>query len=109
MTALEQTIEIQYVSRPEVSEVFADLLEKLTVDGATNTLRMEFCVVRMDEPKAGQTKQTGKKYTSARLVLPMAGLLDMINKFQQVAALMEQQGTLIRQPIIVPQGSGKPN
>jgi hypothetical protein len=109
MIPQQQVIEIQYVNRPEVSETFADLLERVTVDGATNTLRMEFCVVRMDDPKAGQDRQTGNKYTAARLILPMSGLLDMINKFQQIAAVMEQQGTLKRQAIMAPQGSGKPN
>ena len=109
MTLQQQVVEIHYVNRPEVSETFADLLERVTVDGATNTLRMEFCVVRMDDPKAGQDKQTGKKDTASRLILPMSGLLDMINKFQQIAAVMEQQGTLVRQTIIAPQGSGKPN
>ena len=109
MTAQQQIIEIQYINRPEVSETFADLLERVTVDGATNTLRMEFCVVRMDDPQPGQPKQTGKKYTASRLILPMSGLFDMINKFQQIAAVMEQQGTLKRQTIMAPQGSGKPN
>ena len=109
MIPQQQVIEIEYVNRPEVVETFADLLERVTVDGATNTLRMEFCVVRMDDPKPGQSKQTGKKYTASRLILPMSGLLDIINKFQQIAALMEQQGTLKRQPVFPPQGSGKPN
>ena len=109
MIPQEQTLEIQYVSRPEVAETFADILEKLTVDGPTNTLRMEFCVVRMDDPVQGNTRQTGKKYTAARLVLPMPGLLDMINKFQQIASVMEQQGTLKRQTIFTPPISGKPN
>ena len=109
MMPQEQILEIQYISRPEVSETFADILEKLTVDGATNTLRMEFCVVRMDDPVPGGIRQTGKKYTAARLVLPMPGLLDMINKFQQIASVMEQQGTLKRQTIFTPPTSGKPN
>lgn len=104
-----QTVELQYINRPEITEVFADFLERLTVDGTTNTLRMEFTVTRMDDPQPGATKQTGKKYTVARLVLPMPGLLDMINKFQQITAVMEQQGTLKRQHIFVPPAGGKPN
>ena len=108
-TTEQQTIEIQYVNRPEIQEVFADHMERMTVDGATNTLRMEFTVTRMDDPKPGSNKQTGKKYSVARLVLPMPGLLDMINKFQQVAAVMEQQGTLKRQVVMNPPAGGKPN
>ena len=104
-----QTIEIQYISRPEIQEIFADHLERMTVDGATNTLRMEFTVTRMDDPVQAQNRQTGRKYTVARLVLPMPGLLDMINKFQQVTAVMEQQGTLKRQVIMTPPSGGKPN
>ena len=108
-TTEQQTIEIQYVNRPEIQEVFADQMERMTVDGATNTLRMEFTITRMDDPKPGSNKQTGKKYSVARLVLPMPGLLDMINKFQQVAAVMEQQGTLKRQVVMNPPAGGKPN
>ena len=108
-TTDQQTIEIQYVNRPEVQEVFADQIERMTVDGATNTLRLEFTVTRMDDPKPGSNKQTGRKYSVARLVLPMPGLLDMINKFQQVAAVMEQQGTLKRQVVINPPAGGLPN
>ena len=105
-------MELQYINRPEVAETFADFAEKIVVDGQTNTLRMEFCVVRMDDPKPNQNKQTGKKYTACRLVLPMPGFFDMLNKFQQLAAAMEQQGLLKREPappILTPQGSGKPN
>ena len=108
-TTETQTFEIQYFNRPEVQEMFADHLERMTVDGTTNTLRLEFTVTRMDDPKPGSTKQTGKKYTVARLVLPMTGLLDMINKFQQVTSVMEQQGTLKRQVIVTPPPGGKPN
>jgi hypothetical protein len=42
----------------------------------------------------------------------MVGFFDMLNKFQQLASAMEQQGLLKReqvQPILTPQGSGKPN
>lgn len=110
MSATEQqTVELQYVNRPEIQEVFADFLERMTVDGATNTLRMEFTVTRMEDPHIGSNKQTGKKFTVARLVLPMPGLLDMINKFQQITQVMEQQGTLKRQVIMTPPTGGKPN
>jgi hypothetical protein len=105
----QQIIELQYFNRPEVQEVFADHLERMTVDGATNTLRMEFTVTRMDDPLPGQNKQIGRKYTVARIVLPMPGLLDMINKFQQVTSVMEQQGTLKRQLVVTPPAGGKPN
>ena len=110
MSSAEQpSIEIQYFNRPEVQEVFADFLERMTVDGTTNTLRMEFTVTRMDDPQLGNNKQTGKKYTVARVVMPMPGLLDMINKFQQIASVMEQQGSLKRQVIVTPPPGGKPN
>ena len=105
----QQVVEIQYINRPEIQEVFADYVERMTVDGGTGTLRLEFTVTRMDDPQPGANKQTGRKYTVARLVLPMPGLLDMINKFQQVAAVMEQQGTLKRQIVINPPAGGKPN
>ena len=98
--AQQPTMQITYVERPEVSETFADTIEKLSFDG--QTLRMELCVTRMDDPTP-PNPPTGKKYTACRLVLPPLAALDLANKLQQLVAMLEQQGIVKRN---VPPGTG---
>jgi len=59
----------QYADRPEVSETFADFVQRIQFDG--QTLRLEFCVSRLDDHKPG-TPVTGKRYPTCRLV-PLRG------------------------------------
>ena len=91
--AQQPTMQITYVDRSEVCETFADTVEKLSFDG--QTLRLELCVTRMDDP-APPNPPTGKKYTACRLVLPPLAALDLVNKLQQLVALLEQQGIVKR-------------
>ena len=64
--------QIHFVDRPEVSETFADSIKVISFDG--QTMRIEFCVTRMDEPKP-PVPPTGRQYPVCRLVLaPNAGL-----------------------------------
>ena len=91
--AQQPTMQITYVDRSEVSETFADTIEKLSFDG--QTLRLELCVTRMDDPTP-PNPPTGKKYTACRLVLPPLAALDLVNKLQQLVALLDQQGIVQR-------------
>lgn len=104
-------VELQYVNRPEISETFADTPEKISIDGRTNTLRMEFCVIRMDDPKPGSNKQTGKKYPVSRIVMPLTGFLDLLNKVTQMGQILQDRGLLQKNPPNpnVAPGSGKLN
>ena len=104
----QQKIEYQYVDRPEISETYVDTLEKMVFDG--QTLRMEFCVNRMNEPKP-PNPPTGKKYTACRLVLPPMGLIEMTNKLNGIVAAMEKQGIIKKEviPVVAPIPGGKPN
>ena len=43
------SLQIRFVDRPEISETFADSTRTFTFDG--HTMRIEFCTIRMDEPK----------------------------------------------------------
>jgi len=60
----------RYVERVEVTETFADSVEGMLFDG--QTMRIEFVVHRYDEPKP-PSAPTGRKVTSARLVLSQSG------------------------------------
>jgi hypothetical protein len=74
----------KYIDRSEVAEVFADGVERITFDGST--LRMEFVVLRQDE-------QGGDlwAYTSARLVLSLAGVNDLIDKMDRLRATLRER------------------
>lgn len=91
--AQQPMMQISYVDRPEVSEAFADTIEKMSFDG--QTLRIELCVTRMDDPKPPHPP-TGRKYTACRLVLPPIAALDLLNKLQQLVVMLEQQGIVKR-------------
>lgn len=104
----QSNIQLVYADRPEILETYADTLEKLSID--SQTLRLEFCVTRMNEPQPPKPL-TGKKYTSCRLVMPPSGLLDMFNKLNNLISLLEQQGLVKRdtnQVVSIPPGT-KPN
>jgi hypothetical protein len=74
----------KYIDRSEVAEVFADGVERMSFDGST--LRMEFVVVRQDE-------QGGDlwAYTSARLVLSLAGANDLAEKIDRLRASLRDR------------------
>jgi hypothetical protein len=81
----------RYVDRPDVSETFADTIEHVFFDG--QTLRLEFCVSRLDEP-APPAQPTGRRYPACRLVLSLSGALDLMNRMQQINAALTQAGIL---------------
>jgi hypothetical protein len=84
---------LQYVDRPEVSEVFADALHSIVFDGSS--LRLEFAVARFDEPKPSK-ERSGRKVTACRLVLSPNGLLELSNKLQGMITVLEKRGVLHR-------------
>ena len=87
--------QIRFVDRPEVCETFADSIRAISFDG--QTLRMEFCVTRMDQPKPPEP-QTARQYPTCRLVLtPKAGL-DLFNQLQRFISTLEKTGVLKRTP-----------
>ena len=81
----------QYADRPEVSETFADFVQRIQFDG--QTLRLEFCVSRLDDHKPG-TPVTGKRYPTCRLVLSVAAAVDLMNKMQQITSGLVKAGVL---------------
>jgi len=108
MAQKSQQLNYQYVDRDDVQETFADTLEKLMFDG--KTLRLEFCVHRMDahQPPA---PPGGKKYPICRLVLPADGLIDIYNKLNNIISAMEKKGLVKRgaDQIVHEPPAGKPN
>lgn len=86
----EPKLEISYVDLANVSETFADSVEKINIDG--NVWRFEFCATRMEEPKPEKNVIPGKKYPVCRLVLTNNCGLDLFNKLRRLVEIMEKQG-----------------
>jgi hypothetical protein len=99
-----QPAQLTYENRPEISETFADSLWRATVDNMV--VKLEFVVNRMDDPNP-PAAPTGKATTSARVVISLPGMIDMIGKLQGLMAQLQAAG-VIRQ-IQSPPTTGKPN
>ena len=84
----------------EVAETFADCLGLTMFDG--NTLRLEFAVARLNEPKP-PNPQTGERHIVARLALSAPCAIDLINQMQMIANQLAQAGI-----IKTDQGQAKP-
>ena len=84
--------DLRYEDRPELSETFADTVQRMTFDG--RTLRIEFCAVRMDEPDAKAKKRTGKPVPVSRIVLDPDGPVDMLNKMNSLQAALKSSGVI---------------
>jgi len=88
-------VHYEYVDRPEVSETFADFVQRIQFDG--QTLRFEFCVSRMDDHKP-PAPASGRRYPACRLVLSAAAAIDLMNKMQQITAGLIKAGVLKADP-----------
>jgi hypothetical protein len=90
-----QPASIRYLDNADMAETFADSITGLIFDG--QTLRIEFGVTRFDEVKPN-TPITGRRYPAARLVLPPAAAVELINRMQQIAAALTQAGVVRANP-----------
>jgi hypothetical protein len=84
-------IQYQYVDRPEVTETFADFVQRIQFDG--QTLRLEFAVSRLEDQRP-PAQATGKRYPACRLVLSASAAVDLMNKMQQITAGLIKAGVL---------------
>lgn len=91
--------QIKFVDRPEVGETFADSVRSLGFDG--QTMRIEFCTVRMDPPKSPETR-TGRQYPVCRMVLSPNAAIDLYGRLQQIIQALEKSGAIQRAPSTPP-------
>ncbi len=87
----QQAATLRYVDLPECGETFADSIHSVFFDG--QTMRIEFCVTRMDDVKK-DAPLTGRRYPACRLVLAPAAAIDLINRMQQAASALQQAGVV---------------
>jgi hypothetical protein len=90
--APQPQMQFQYVDRPEVSETFADFVQRIQFDG--HTLRLEFAVNRLDDRRSPEGTPAGKRYPVCRLVLSAGAAVDLMNKMQQITAELIKAGVL---------------
>jgi hypothetical protein len=87
--------QIRFVDRPEVTETFSDSIRSLGFDG--QTMRIEFCSVRMDPPKSPEVR-TGRQYPTCRMVLTPNAAIDLFGRLQQIIQALEKSGAIQRTP-----------
>lgn len=84
-------LQLTYVDCPEISETYVDALWRVYFDGAA--IRVDFVVNRLDDPKA-EAPRSGKAFTASRIVVPLLGMADMLNKLQDFMGQLQAQGTI---------------
>ena len=81
--------DLRYEDRTDLVETFADNVQRMTFDG--RTLRVEFCVARMDDPDPKAKKRSGRSVPVIRLILDLDGAVDMFNKINNLQAAHESR------------------
>jgi hypothetical protein len=81
---------IQDVDVPSISETFADSVRGLMFDG--QSVRLELCVTRIDDPKSGNGEFTGRRQTACRVVLPLNAALELSNKLGSMLTTLAKHG-----------------
>jgi hypothetical protein len=81
---------IQYVDVPSIPETYADSVNRMMFDG--QSVRLELCVTRMDEPQKGSTELTGTRQTACRVVLPLGTALELSGKLSRMLTALAKRG-----------------
>ena len=89
--SMNKKVETRFVDKPEIFETFADSINETLFDG--QTLRIEFCVTRLDQPKPKENP-TARRYPSCRLVLTPSAMLALFKRLSQIVGAMEKAGVI---------------
>jgi hypothetical protein len=87
--------ETQYIDIASISETFADSLGPIFMDG--ETMRIELCVTRLDEPKPPKSL-SGKKYPVCRLALTLSAATDLYNQLTNIVAALKRNPATQQKP-----------
>jgi|SRR5690349_2281105 hypothetical protein len=83
--------QMKHIDRPDVSEVYVDGVYQALFDGVN--IRIEFIVNRLDELQP-PAQPTGSQLTAARLVVPVAGFMGMLQHFNTLVGNLKAPGRL---------------
>jgi hypothetical protein len=97
-----QTAQLRYINRVDVTETYADSLRGMTFDGAS--LRLELCVNRIDPVTlVPPATPVADQVTACRLVLSPQAAMELINQLKQLEGALLASGQL-RQIHVPPPG-----
>jgi hypothetical protein len=82
---------LRYQDRPELFETFADSVGQWSFDG--QTLRMEFLVTRLDEPRPGEPR-TGRQIPVCRVALTTSGALELLSQCRKLTGALAKSGLI---------------
>ena len=88
----EPVIEMTYVDRPELQEIYADQIRLTHFDGYS--VRLEFAVARPH--RVAPNRAESRVYPAARLALSPQAAISLKEQLDQLLVLLEQQGILRR-------------
>jgi hypothetical protein len=86
---------VTYVDRPEISETFADAVQRVAYQGSV--CRIELAVTRLHANGVVEPPKP-EKVTAARLVLTAQAMADLCTQLKVILDRLEQQGKVTRQP-----------
>ena len=86
---MKQT-KIEYVDVPAIAETYADTVRGMMFDG--QSVRMELCVTRMNEPNKDSSEITGKRQTACRVVLPLSAALELSTQLGRMMSTLAKRG-----------------
>jgi len=98
---------IQYVDVPSIAETYADSVNRMMFDG--QSVRLEFCVTRMEEPQKGDTELTGTRQTACRVVLPLGTALELSGKLSRMLTALAKRGAETRAKQAPAKPEARPN
>src|SRR5882724_10048895 len=86
-----QTKKLPVVPHHEIRETFADQVGFIVCDGST--LKIDFEVVRMDEPKSLAPPEK-ERHVVVRLALSMSCAIDLMNQVNRLAEQLAKSGLI---------------
>jgi hypothetical protein len=94
MAQAAATPKIEYVDVPSIAETYADTVKGMMFDG--QSVRLELCVTRMDEPKNGSGASTGRRQTACRVVLPLSAALELSTQLGRMMKALAHRGAELK-------------
>ena len=101
--APQPTLTIKKFDRPELAETFADSIDNIAFDG--QSMRIEFCITRMDQPQTQGAAPSARRYPACRIVLTPGAAVELMNQIQRVTAGLIKAGVL--KQTMPPESNGK--
>lgn len=91
---------LKFIDRPEVRETFTDSVRDASFDG--QTLRLEFCVTRVEPANGVGQAPSAQQFPVARLVLSPAAIDQLVNDLENLKKAVQQANVMAAVPNVKP-------